>query len=125
MPPQTEPICILDDDSSMRRSIKQLLNSDDLSALSFEDAEDFLAHVRSCPVPLAVLDVWLPNTSGLEVQARLKEMSPNTKVILITGRETPAVRAAALENGAFALVVKPFDDDEFLSLIRKALSSAA
>ena len=125
MPAQMEPICILDDDGSMRRSIKQLLDSDDLSALSFEDAEDFLAHARSCPVPLAVLDVWLPNTSGLEVQARLNEMSPDTKVIVITARETPAVRAAALDNGAFAFIVKPFDDEEFLSLVRKALRSAS
>ena len=104
MPAQMESICILDDDSSMRRSIKQLLDSDGLMAVTFEDAEDFLTHARSCPVPLAVLDVWLPKTSGLEVQARLNEVSPNTKVILVTARETPAIRAAALEAGAFAFV---------------------
>jgi hypothetical protein len=63
----------------MRRSIKQLLDSDGLMALTFEDAEDFLTHARSCPVPLAVLYVWLPKTSGLEVQARLNEVSPNTR----------------------------------------------
>ena len=124
MPAQTEAICILDDDSSMRRSIKQLLDSDDLRALSFEDAEDFLAHARSYPVPLAVLDVWMPNTSGIEVQARLNEVSPNTKVIVVTARETPAIRAAALDGGAFAFVVKPFNADEFLSLVRQALCAS-
>ena len=79
MPAQTESICIVDDDSSMRRSIQQLLDSDDLMALTFENAEDFLAHARSHPVPLAVLDVWMPGTSGLEVQARLNEVSPDTE----------------------------------------------
>ena len=125
MPAQAESICILDDDSSVRRSIKRLLDSDGLIALSFEDAEDFLAHVRGHAVPLAVLDVWMPETSGLEVQARLNEVSPATKVIVMTGRETPAIRATALEGGAFAFVLKPFDDETFLSLVRQALDSAA
>ena len=125
MPAETESICILDDDSSMRRSIKQLLDSDGLMALTFEDAEDFLAHARAHTVPLAVLDVWLPKMSGLEVQARLNEVSPNTKVIVVTARETPAIRAAALEAGAFGFVLKPFDDEAFLSLVHQALRAAA
>jgi FixJ family two-component response regulator len=125
MPEQTESICILDDDSSVRRSIEQLLDSDGLMALSFDQAEDFLAHARSHAVPLAVLDVWMPETSGLEVQERLNDVSPDTKVIVMTGRETPAIRAAALEGGAFAFVLKPFDDETFLSLVRQALRSAA
>jgi FixJ family two-component response regulator len=125
MPEQTESICILDDDSSVRRSIEQLLDSDGLMAVSFDAAEDFLAHARSHAVPLAVLDVWMPETSGLEVQERLNDVSPDTKVIVMTGRETPAIRAAALEGGAFAFVLKPFDDETFLSLVRQALRSAA
>ena len=125
MPAQLESICILDDDSSVLRSIERLLDSDGLKALSFEDVEDFLAHVRSHPVTLAVLDVWMPQTSGLEVQSRLNEVSPDTKVIVMTGRETPAIRATAWESGAFAFVVKPFDDESFLSLVRQALRSAA
>jgi len=125
MPPQPESICILDDDASVRHSIEQLLDSDGLMALSFEDAEVFFAHARSHAVPLAVLDVWMPETSGLEVQARLHEVSPDTKVIVMTGRETPAIPTAALNGGAFAFLVKPFDDEAFLSLVRQALRSAA
>jgi FixJ family two-component response regulator len=125
MLPQPKSICILDDDASVRHSIEQLLDSDGLMALSFEDAEDFLAHAGSHPVSLVVLDVWMPETSGLQVQARLRVVSPNTKVIVITGRETPAIRAAALEGGAFAFLVKPFDDEAFLSLVGRALRSAA
>lgn len=122
---QTESICILDDDVSVRDSIVQLLDSDGLKAQSFEEAEVFFAHARSHPVPLAVLNVWMPETSGLEVQARLHEISPNAKVIVITGREIPSIRAAALEGGAFAFLVKPFDDEEFLSLVRQAIQSSA
>jgi FixJ family two-component response regulator len=125
MPLKPKSICIIDDDASVRRSIEQLLDSDGLKALSFEEAEDFLTHARSNAVSLAVLDVWLPKTSGLEVQAQLLKMSPDTKVIVMSARETPAIRAAALEGGAFAFLLKPFDDEAFLSLVGRALRSAA
>src|SRR5271169_4607163 len=125
MSPEPESICILDDDASVRHSIEQLLDSDGLKALSFEDAEVFFAYARSHAVPLAVLDVWMPETSGLQVQTRLREVSPDTKVIVMTGRETPTIHAAALEGGAFAFIAKPFDDEAFLSLVRQGLRSAA
>ena len=116
---------MLDDDASVRHSIEQLLDSDGLEAQSFEDAAVFYAYVRSHAVPLALLDVWMAETSGLEVQTRLHMVSPDTKVIVMTGRETPAIRAAALGGGAFAFLVKQFNDEEFLSLVRQALRSTA
>ncbi len=124
MPAQPESICIVDDNASVRNSIERLLDSDGLKAQSFEDAEVFIAHARSHAMPLAVLDVWMGEMSGLQVQAHLREVSPDTKVIVMTGRETLAIRAAALEGGAFAFLVKPFDDEAFLSLVRQALRSA-
>jgi two-component system response regulator FixJ len=125
MPAQPESICILDDDASVRDSIVQLLDSDGLTAQSFEDVEVFFAHARSHAVSLALVDVWMPETGGLQVQARLRELSPATKVIMMTGRETPALRAAAFQGGAFAFLVKPFEDEAFLSLIHQALRLAA
>jgi FixJ family two-component response regulator len=125
MPAKTDSICILDDDASVRNSIVQLLDSDELKAEGFEDAEDFLAHAGNHTVSVAVLDVWMSKMSGLEVQARLRNVSPATKVIVMSGRETPAIRAAALEGGAFAFLAKPFDDEVFLALVGQALSLAA
>jgi FixJ family two-component response regulator len=116
-----EAICVVDDDASVRKSIEQLLDSDGLTAKSFQDGADFLAYARSHTVPLAVLDVWMPKTGGLEVQSRLRLMSPDTKVIVVTAQEQPGIRAAALEGGAFAFFMKPFDDEAFLSLVRQAL----
>jgi FixJ family two-component response regulator len=123
MTTEAESICVLDDDASVRSSIEQLLDSDGLKAQSFKDAEGFLAYAQSHPVRLAVLDVWMPNKSGLEVQAQLQVVSPNTKVIVMTGRQIPAIRAAALEGGAFAFLTKPFDDETFLTLVRQAIGS--
>ena len=124
MSEEPEPICIVDDDASVRNSIEQLLDSDGFKAQSFPDGEEFLAYAHSHAVPLVVLDEWMPKTSGLEVQLRLLLMSPNTKVIVMTAQEIPGMRAAALEGGAFAFLTKPFDDEAFLSLVRQVLGYA-
>ena len=119
-----QTICVLDDDASVRSSIERLLDSDGLAAQTFERADDFLAHAGQHHVALAVLDVWLPEASGLAVQQRLREVSPGTRVIVMTGREEPGIRSAAGAGGAFAFLVKPFDDEAFIALIRRALCPA-
>jgi len=125
MPAEPKSICIVDDDASVRNSIEQLLDSEGLKAQSFEDAEEFLAYARSHEVPLAIIDVWMPKTGGLEVQTQLRVVSPKTKVIVMSARQIPAIRVAALDGGAFAFLMKPFDDEAFLSLVHQALHSAA
>jgi FixJ family two-component response regulator len=125
MPAKPDSICILDDDASVRKSIVQLLDSDELKAWSFEAAEDFLAHASKHTVYLAILDVWMPKMNGLEVQARLREMSPETKVIVMSGNGVPETRAATLKAGAIAFLEKPFDAELFLFLVRQALRSAS
>jgi two-component system response regulator FixJ len=125
MPEIIKPICILDDDSSVLSSLRELLDSDGFEARTFDSPDRFLAYAQEHGVKLAVLDVWMPETNGIEVQARLHELSPATQVIMITGREEAPIRAAALERGAFAFLVKPFDDEAFLALVRSALREAA
>jgi DNA-binding NtrC family response regulator len=125
MPASPDSISILDDDASVRHSMVELLDADGLTAQSFEDVEVFFAHVQSNAISLALVDVWMPESNGLQVQARLREISPETKVIIMTARETPAIRAAALQGGAFGFLVKPFDDEAFLCLVRQALRPAA
>ena len=125
MPGGVIPICILDDDFSVLNSLRELLDSDGFQARTFDNPDLFLTYAREHPVKLAVLDVWLPQTTGIEVQERLHEISPKTLVIIITGREEPAIRAAAMEAGAFGFLGKPFEDEVFLTLVRDALGEAA
>ena len=121
MPPIIDSICVLDDDPSVLNSLQQLLDSDGFAAHTFDTAEKFLAHAQQHAVTLAVLDVWMPIMGGLEVQEQLRVCSPKTKVIVITAREEPAIRDAALAGGAFAFLLKPFDDTVFLAAVRQAL----
>ena len=125
MPGGVIPICILDDDFSVLNSLRELLDSDGFQARTFDNPDLFLAYAREHLVKLAVLDVWLPQLTGIDVQERLREVSPETIVIIITGREEPAIRAAAMEAGAFGFLGKPFEDEAFLTLVRGALGEPA
>ena len=125
MPSAVKPICILDDDFSVLSSLRELLDSDGLQVQTFDNPELFLSYAREHPVKLAVLDVWLPQMTGIDVQERLREVSPETRVVIITGREESAIRVAAMEAGAFGFLTKPFDDEVFLTLVRGALDEVS
>jgi two-component system response regulator HydG len=125
MPATLDSICILDDDSSVPHSLQQLLDSDGFAARTFDDAEKFLAHAQEHAVKLAVLDIWMPGMTGIEVQEQLHALSPDTRVIVMTGRDDPGLHAAAREGGALAFLIKPFDDEAFLALVRSVLREAA
>jgi FixJ family two-component response regulator len=117
-----DEICVIDDDPSVRRSLAQLLDSDGFAAHAFHTAEEFLAHAGRQAVTLAVVDVWM---SGLELQEQLSAFSPKTRVIVITARDEPAIREAAMDGGAFAFLLKPFDDEKFLALVRSIMRPTA
>ena len=120
--PAPEIVCLVDDDSAVLRSIGRLLASYGFSARSFDKPKDFLAHVHTNAVPLVVLDILMGEMNGLEVQAQISELSPGTRVIVITGREDPKMKEAAMRAGAVAFFSKPFDDSEFLGAVRAALT---
>lgn len=119
-----ESICLVDDDAGVLTSIGRLLASDGFAVRPFREPHAFLAHVETNAVPLVVLDIWMEQMTGLEVQAKLSRMSPATRVIVMTGRKDPAAEQVALQFGAVAFFVKPFDDEEFLIAVRRALSGA-
>ena len=118
----TEIVCLVDDDLSVLKSIERLLASDGLSVRGFNKPKDFLTHVQAHTVPLVVLDIWMEEMSGLEVQAQLSALSPQTRVIIITGREDQTAKLAALQSGVIAFFTKPFDGDQFLNAVRGALA---
>jgi FixJ family two-component response regulator len=116
-----EIVCLVDDDAGVLTSIGRLLASDGLKVRPFRDPNDFLAHVEANAVPLVVLDIWMEQMTGLEVQAKLARMSPTTRVIVMTGRKDPGAEETAMQFGATAFFIKPFDADEFLAAVHRAL----
>ena len=118
----SEIVCLVDDDHAVLTSIGRLLASDGFSVRSFEAPIGFLDHVKENPVPVAIIDIWMEQMTGLEVQAKLARISPQTRVIVMTGRKDSAVEKTAMEYGATAFFTKPFDDEEFLAAVRRALA---
>ncbi len=113
---------MLDDDSSVLKGLGRLLSSADLHAETFDDPEKFLGYARIHRPTVALIDVCMPQMSGLEVQSRLREVSPSTRVIIFTGKDDPLVRSTALNAGASAFLIKPFCDEELLTAVRLALA---
>ena len=121
----TEIVCLVDDDPAVLKSIGRLLASDGFAVQSFNEPTKFLVYVAEHRVPLVILDIWMEEMNGLEVQARLSKISPRTQVIVITGRKDTAVEQTALGSGAAGFFTKPFDDEQFLGAVRNALAAGA
>ena len=115
-------VCLLDDDLSMLKALDRLLKSDGFNVEKFSAPAAFLSNVGTSSCRVAILDVWMPDMNGLEVQAVLRKDSPETRIIFISGRDDPSVRQTALEAGAFGFLSKPFDDEVLLQLVRKAVT---
>ena len=113
-------IWLLDDDLSMLKALGRLMSSAGLIAEKFSDPVAFLARLKHAACRVAVLDVWMPQMNGLEVQAHVQRDSPETRIIFITGRDDPAVRETALNAGAIAFLTKPFEDEALVQLVREA-----
>jgi FixJ family two-component response regulator len=115
-------IWLLDDDVSMLKALGRLMNSAGFIAEKFSDPLTFLARLEHAPCRVAILDVWMPQMNGLEVQARLRQDSPQTRIIFMTGRDDPSARQRALDAGAFAFLTKPFEDEVLVKVVHKALA---
>jgi FixJ family two-component response regulator len=116
-------IWLLDDDVSMLKALGRLMNSAGFIVEKFNHPAAFLARLEHAPCRVAILDVWMPDMNGLEVQACLRRDSPETRIIFISGRDDPPVRHTALDAGALAFLAKPFDDEVMVQLVRKAAAS--
>ena len=117
-------VCLLDDDPSVLKGLGRLFLAADLPAETFSDPEEFLKYARTHRPAVALVDVCMPQMSGLEVQSQLSQISPSTRVIIFTGKDDPLVRSTALNAGASAFLTKPFDDEELLTAVRLALVPA-
>lgn len=115
-----DSIWLLDDDAPMLKALGRLLNSAGFRVEKFNDSATFLAKLEQVNCRVAVLDVWMPDMNGLEVQSCLRRDSPQTRIIFITGRDDPSVRQAALDAGAFGFLTKPFQDEALLQLVQEA-----
>ena len=116
-----ELVCVVDDDQSVRRSLRRLFRSAGYAAETFASAEDYLAReIFKGPICLA-LDVRMPGLNGLELQKTLESRGACEQIVFITGHNDVPTCTQAMKNGAVDFLLKPFDDGELIEAVKRAL----
>ena len=117
----TPTVFIIDDDHGMRQAIQDLVESVGLRAEAFATGQDFLGKQLSGSPSCLVLDVRLPQLSGLDFQRHLAETGVQIPIIFITAHGDIPMSVRALKSGAVEFLTKPFRDQDLLDAIQQAL----
>jgi FixJ family two-component response regulator len=122
MKPAAVPtVFIIDDDRGMRQAVQDLVESVGLRAESFATAPEFLSRQPTSDPSCLVLDVRLPQMSGLDFQRRLTEIGMQIPIIFITAHGDVPMSVSALKSGAVEFLTKPFRDQDLLDAIQQAV----
>ena len=120
-------VLVVDDHAALADNLREILTEDDsgIEVTVLGTGKRALSVARKRGFDVAIVDVKLPDASGVDVLSRLKEVSPESEVILITGFATIDAALAALRGGAFALLLKSFRPEELRSVVEQALLKVA
>jgi len=122
MKPAAVPtVFIVDDDSGVRRAVQDLVESVGLRAESFATGQEFLRKQRTSDPSCLVLDVRLPQMSGLDFQRMLADVGMQIPIIFITAHGDIPMSVRALKSGAVEFLTKPFRDQDLLDAIQQAI----
>ena len=116
-------IFVVDDDDGMRRALGTLLSTVGYKTALFALPSEFLARFNADEPGCLILDIRMPEMSGLEVQQQLNRLGAMLPVIFITGHGDVPMAVQAMKEGAFQFIQKPFRDQDLLDHINHALQS--
>ncbi len=114
-------VFVVDDDLAMRESLCWLISSVNLPVEAFSSAREFLDVLQPDWAGCAVIDVRMPGMSGLELQETLAARFDSLTSIIITGHADVQMAVRAMKSGAFDFLEKPFNDQDLLELVQKAV----
>lgn len=115
-------ILIVDDDIVVRDSLGKWFESEGFEVSIAPGAAAALEMLSRQRFDLALVDIKMPGVDGIELQAKLREIDPSMPVIIMTGFASVETAVRALKNGAYDYITKPFDPDELVHLVNKAIS---
>jgi DNA-binding NtrC family response regulator len=118
-------VCVIDDESSFRESLSNLLRSAGLKVQAFASALEFLSNRPRAAPSCLVLDIRLPGISGLDLQKELARGGVQIPIILMTGYGDIPTTVRAMKAGAIEFLTKPFRDEELLNAINQAIERGA
>ena len=117
-----EIIFVIDDDSSVRRSLSHFLTAVDYKVETFASSEEFLKRERHNGTGCIILDVYLEGKSGLQLQDELIVRESSLPIIFVTGKGSIPMSVNTLKKGAVNFLEKPIKDEELLTSIAEALA---
>jgi FixJ family two-component response regulator len=117
-------VFVVDDDQSVRRALKRLIESVGLQCETFGTAAEFLARVMDDVSGCVVLDVRMPGGSGLDLQRVLHDSRPDLPIIFVTAYADVPLTVRAIKAGALEVLTKPFDDQVLLDAVHLALETS-
>jgi FixJ family two-component response regulator len=121
---ETEPLVfVIDDDASVRRSVSRLLRSAGFACEEMVSAEAFLEREHYAGTGCIILDVQMPGLSGMDLQNELNKADYVMPIIFVTGHGEIPMSVQAMKKGAFDFLTKPFDDEELLEIVSKAIEA--
>ena len=115
-------ILIVDDDIVVRDSLGKWFEGEGFDVSIAPGAAAALEMLAGRRFDLALVDIKMPGVDGIELQAKLREIDPSMPVIIMTGFASVETAVKALKNGAYDYITKPFDPDELVHLVNKAIS---
>jgi FixJ family two-component response regulator len=114
-------VLVVDDDPVIREDIQSLLRSVNLPSKAYPSASDFFDSKLPDQPSCLILDVRLPDLSGLDFQAELAKANINIPIIFVTGHGDIRMSVKAMKSGAFEFLTKPFREEDLLDAVRSAL----
>jgi FixJ family two-component response regulator len=121
MPPAMPTVVVVDDDISVRESLELLIQNEGWQPALFESAEEFLRQLPTVVPSCLILDVNLPDLSGLDIQQRIGDEKSSTPIIFITGYGDIPTSVRAMKAGAAEFLTKPLNDEILIAAIREAV----
>jgi RNA polymerase sigma factor (sigma-70 family) len=114
-------VCVVDDDSDIRDGLKLLLESVGITCIAFSSTREFLESEQIGNAGCLILDVRLPGSGGLDLQAELTRAQIRTPIIFITAHGDIPMSVRAIKAGAIEFLTKPFREQDLLDAVRAAL----
>lgn len=114
-------ILVVDDEESVRFSLKDILEDEDYEVFLAEDREGCFEVLKKEPIDVVILDVWLGKDNGIDLLKVLKEDFPNIEVIIISGHSDLEDAVKAIKIGAFDMIEKPFSMEKLLITLSNSL----
>jgi len=118
-------IFIVDDDEGMRKGVRFLLRAAGYEVECFDSAKAFLAGYQPVERGCAMLDIRMPGMSGLELQEELRARNIHVPIVIVTAYGSVPMAVRAMRSGAFDIIEKPFEGDDLIARLERAMDEAA